>query len=95
MGGRLFPFGFLKLLWYQRNIPGLRVWALGVHPEHRRSGVAELLYLAIVKNGLARGMVYGESGWILEDNYLMRQAIEKMGGQRYKTYRVYDKPIGG
>ena len=94
MGGRLFPTGFLKLLWYQRKVPGLRVWALGVHPDHRRSGAAELMYLAIVKNGLARGMVYGESGWILEDNFLMRQAIEKMGGQRYKTYRVYDKSIG-
>lgn len=94
MGGRLFPTGFLKLLWHQRKVPGLRVWALGVHPQHRRSGVAELLYLGVIKNGLARGMVYGESGWILEDNFLMRQAIEKMGGQRYKTYRVYDKSIG-
>jgi GNAT superfamily N-acetyltransferase len=94
MGGRLFPLGFVKLLWYQRKIPGLRVWALGVHPQYRRAGVAELMYLRIVKNGLARGMVYGESGWILEDNFLMRQAIEKLGGRRYKTYRVYDKAIG-
>jgi GNAT superfamily N-acetyltransferase len=94
MGGSLFPLGWAKLLWHTRKVPGLRVWALGVHPKFRRAGVAELMYLGIVKNGLARGMVYGESGWILEDNFLMRQAIEKMGGQRYKTYRVYDKAIG-
>jgi hypothetical protein len=55
--------------------------------------VAELMYLAIIKNGLKRGMTYGESSWILEDNVLMRQSIEKIGGVAYKTYRIYDKPI--
>ncbi len=93
MDGRLFPFGWAKALWYSRKVPGLRVLTLGVLPQYRRTGLAELLYLAIVRNGLARGMVYGESSWILEDNFLMRQAIEKIGGRAYKTYRLYDVPI--
>jgi len=95
MGGRLLPFGWVKALWYGRDgaVPGLRVLTLGVLPQHRRTGVAELMYLAIIKNGLKRGMTYGESSWILEDNALMRQSIEKIGGVPYKTYRIYDKPI--
>jgi GNAT superfamily N-acetyltransferase len=95
MGGRLLPFGWVKALWYGRDgaVPGLRVLTLGVLPQHRRTGVAELMYLAIIRNGLKRGMTYGESSWILEDNALMRQSIEKIGGVAYKTYRIYDKPI--
>jgi GNAT superfamily N-acetyltransferase len=94
LNGTLLPFGWAKALWYGRNVPGLRVLTLGVLPEYRRTGVADLMYLAIMKNGLARGMTYGESGWILEDNLLMCQAIEKIGGVPYKRYRVYDKAIG-
>ena len=94
MGGSLLPFGWAKFLWYGRKPPGLRVLTLGVLPEFRRTGVAELMYLAIIKNGLARGMTYGESSWILEDNALMRQSIEKIGGVAYKTYRLYDRAIG-
>jgi GNAT superfamily N-acetyltransferase len=94
MDGRLLPFGWAKALWYSRKVPGLRTLTLGVLPQFRRTGLAELLYLTIIRNGLAKGMTYGESSWILEDNYLMRQALEKIGGEAYKTYRLYDKPIG-
>jgi len=93
MGGNLFPFGWVKALWYSRKPPGLRVLTLGVLKEYRKTGAAELMYLAIIRNGLKRGMTYGESSWILEDNAAMRQSIEKIGGVPYKTYRVYDKPI--
>jgi GNAT superfamily N-acetyltransferase len=93
LNGSLLPFGWAKALWYGRKVPGLRVLTLGVLPQFRLTGIADLMYLAIIKNGLARGMTYGESSWILEDNHLMRQAIEKIGGEPYKTYRVYDKSI--
>lgn len=34
-GGRLFPFGLLKILYYQRSIKDLRVVALGIVEEFR------------------------------------------------------------
>ena len=33
-------------------------------------------------------------GWTLEDNDAVNRTIEAVGGRRYKTYRVYSKPIG-
>ena len=36
----------------------------------------------------------GELSWILEDNTRMRHIIEAFGGRPYKTYRIYEKPIG-
>jgi hypothetical protein len=39
------------------------------------------------------GYRYGEASWILEDNVMMNRAAEAMQGQKYKTYRIYQKEI--
>jgi GNAT superfamily N-acetyltransferase len=91
--GRLFPFGLLKLLWYRRTIDRLRVFTLGVKPEYRKRGIDALLYLRIYQNGIDAGKGRGEASWILEDNWGMRRALERMGAYVYKTYRVYSHPL--
>jgi len=93
MNGRLFPFGLLKALWIKRKIQRSRVIILGLLPEYRGRGIDSLLYLALLRNGTALGMRWGELSWILEDNLPMNQAIEKMGAQLYRTYRVYEIPV--
>ncbi|MEO8194634.1 MAG: GNAT family N-acetyltransferase [Gemmatimonadales bacterium] len=92
MNGRLLPIGWAKALWYSRKIDLARCVTLGVLEKYRRSGVAELMTLELLKNAAARGIVKGEFSWILEDNTMMRTAIEKMGASVYRTYRMYDVP---
>jgi GNAT superfamily N-acetyltransferase len=89
-GGRLFPTGLLKILYYQRLIKSLRVITLGVVEEYRASGLAAGFYAALIRN--ARKLGYGdcEMSWILEDNILMNRSLELMGAKRYKTYRIYE-----
>jgi len=94
MNGRLLPIGWALGLWYGRSIDRARVLTLGVLPKFRRTGATDLLYLTLIKNGRAKGFRHAESSWILEDNTLMRAAIERVGGKSYKTYRLFDKPIG-
>jgi GNAT superfamily N-acetyltransferase len=94
MNGRLLPIGWALGLWHGRKINRGRVLTLGVLPQFRRSGAADLLYLTLIANARAKGIYHGEASWILEDNTLMRAAIEKIGGDPYKTYRLYDKAIG-
>jgi GNAT superfamily N-acetyltransferase len=94
MHGRLLPIGWALGLWYGRKINRGRVLTLGVLPAFRRTGAADLLYLTLIKNSRAKGIYQGEASWILEDNALMRTAIERVGGDPYKTYRLYDKAIG-
>ncbi len=94
MNGRLLPIGWALGLWHGRKIDRGRVLTLGVLPEFRRTGAADLLYQTLIKNGRAKGFRHGEASWILEDNLLMRTAIERAGGVAYKTYRLYDRPIG-
>jgi len=90
--GRLFP-GLLKILWYARKIGRLRIPLLGTIPEYRGKGIDALLYHWIWTQGVARGIHWGEAGWILEDNTAMVNSATRLGFQPYKTYRVFDKPL--
>lgn len=94
MKGSLFPFGWAKGLWYSRGIKTARVLTLGVLRKYRRAGVAELIELEMISNAMKRGITGAEFSWILEDNHLMRTSLEKLGGTVYRTYRMYDIPLG-
>lgn len=93
MNGRLFPLGWLKFLWYKRNIPSTRVITLGVKPEHRKKGLDSMMILQLHVESAKFGCPRGECSWILEDNMPMRRGLERIGGEVYKTYRVYEKTI--
>lgn len=92
--GRLWPLGLLKILWHMRSLDRIRIITLGVKAEYRRTGLDGLLYRQIFLNGSAAGYTEAESSWILEDNWAMRQALEKIGFHHDKTYRMYDLSIG-
>jgi GNAT superfamily N-acetyltransferase len=88
--GNLFPFGLLKILYYQRLVKNLRVVALGVVEEYRTAGVAAGFYSALIENARRLGYKDCEMSWILEDNVLMNRSLEALGAKRYKTYRIYE-----
>ncbi|MHB1295776.1 MAG: N-acetyltransferase [Anaerolineae bacterium] len=92
LGGKLFPIGWLKFLWYKRKIDGLRVLIMGVVEEHRLKGIESLFYQEAFRMAVHKGFRWGEMSWILEDNYRVIRGIENVGGRRYRTYRIYDKP---
>jgi hypothetical protein len=41
----------------------------------------------------AHGAKQAELSWVLEDNRPVRDMIELLGGQAYKTYRIYEKSL--
>ncbi len=94
-GGKLFPFGFAKILW-KIKVSGcrrLRVMALGILPEHRGLGLHVVFVQKIIQNGLKLGYTHAEVGWILEDNDAMLRPLRHVHARRTKVYRVYDRPI--
>jgi hypothetical protein len=99
LNGRLFPLGWLKLLWRLkvRHPRTARVPLMGVRLalQNSRLGptLAFLVIDAVRKALHARGVVDVEMGWILEDNAGMRNIIETIGGRAYKRYRVYEKSL--
>ena len=90
LNGRLFPFGILRALWLRRKIDRLRVLTLGVREEYRGKGLDALFYLGIFRGGNTQGIIQGEFSWVLEDNDVMRKALERMGAHVSKRYRLYD-----
>lgn len=95
LNGRLLPLGWLKFLWYKRRIDRARVLTLGVKPGYRRMGLDTMLILHLFNESLKAGHPRGECAWILEDNMPMRRGLERIGGQVYKVYRVFDRPVLG
>jgi GNAT superfamily N-acetyltransferase len=87
------PIGLAKLLMASRRIRRLRLVLLGTVEGYRRRGLDAILYLDTLNKARELGYEGGEISWTLEDNHLVNRAIESMGGQRSKTYRVYEKPL--
>jgi GNAT superfamily N-acetyltransferase len=94
LNGKLFPFGFIKLLWGKNKIKGLRTALMGVLPEYQGRGIDALLHQRSIKNGLeTEGKTVSELSWILESNPEMVRVAERIGGSLDKSYRMYSKEL--
>lgn len=91
--GRLFPTGLFKILKYEKKIDMARVIIMGVIPEHRNLGIDSMFYLETWRNAKALGYTRGEMSWILENNNQMNRALQMLGAEVYKTYRMYEMPV--
>lgn len=90
----MWPFGLLKFLWHRRKIDQIRLLIMGMTEEYRGRGADAIFYLETAREALKRGYKRMEGSWILENNTMMNQIIERLGGRKYKTYRVYEKGLG-
>jgi len=93
IGGRLLPFGFLKLVAKRRYIDRGRMLLLGVLPEYRNKGLELRLIADAITNAQTIGWESGECSWTLEDNEGVSKAIRLVGGEHYKTYRMLEKRL--
>jgi len=97
--GRLFPFGWLKLLWRLKlRYPSTaRVPLMGVRRRFQRTRIGPALAFLVIAACRTptrqRGVGEVELSWILEDNAGMRSIIESIGGRAYKRYRVYERQL--
>ncbi|MCJ8211513.1 hypothetical protein MUY27_17470 [Mucilaginibacter sp. RS28] len=91
--GRLLPTGIFKLLLNKKKIRGIRILLLGVIEGYRKMGIEACLYGSIIKEYRRKGLDYAEASWTLENNDMVNRAIEAIGGEQYKTYRIYEKNI--
>jgi GNAT superfamily N-acetyltransferase len=93
--GRILPFGWAKFLYWRRRIDRVRVFALGVKPEWQHTGVAAKFYERHFEAATRTPQVSGEMGWILETNKNMNRAMEAMGGEVVRRFRLYERVLGG
>ncbi len=99
LDGRLLPFGWAKLLWRLKTLPfrSCRVPLMGIRRKYQGSMVGSALLPLLLKslhNGLMeQGFERVEMSWILEDNMAMRRVLESIGGEAYRTYRIFERSL--
>lgn len=93
LNGRITPWNFWKFFWYGRKINEVRLMALGILPEYRGKGLDAVLYAEALASGTRRGIRGGELSWTLEDNHLIHEGIQAMGGVLEKKYRIVEKSL--
>ena len=98
--GKLFPFGWVKLLWRIKThrITTGRVLLMGVRKEITNTMLGHSLPFWINeqfrREGIALGMEAVEMSWVLETNKPMSHMGAVLGGGGpYKTYRIYRKVL--
>lgn len=100
LGGRLLPFGWVRLLW-RLKVAGVRtgrVPLMGVRRAFSDTLIGKTLPMRLIfaleRRTRQRRMERIELSWLLEDNWPVRRLIESLGGQHSKTYRIYEKRLG-
>jgi hypothetical protein len=100
LNGRLFPFGWAKLLLRLRRpkVRTMRVPLMGVVKRLQASRLASQLAFTMIEYTRRDAVsVYGASrseiGWILEDNQGMRAIAETIEAKINKVYRIYERAL--
>ena len=90
--GRLLPAGWLHML---RTAPGPQLDVLlgGVRAEHQGRGVDVLMADALLRSARDHGFEWMDSHHELESNFRARHEMERVGGEVWKRYRVYEKRL--
>ena len=90
--GRMFPFGWARLLFGIPRLKRFRMFGLGVAADYQGRGVDALLYREMWER-MAKPGITMEINYVLEDNAAMVNAITKLGARPSRRYRVYEMPI--
>jgi len=90
INGRLFPFGFIRLLRNKKAIKRVRLLSANVVPEFQKWGLGLVLLNRLLPNALEFGIEEGEFSWVLESNHLSYASLKRGGAEITKTYRLYD-----
>ena len=88
--GKLFPFGWMRLLWNRKAIKRIRLISTNVIPEYQKWGVGLVVVNRLMPDAIAWGVQEAEFSWVLESNRLSLQTLKRGGANIIKTYRMYD-----
>jgi hypothetical protein len=91
--GKLFPFGFLKILWASRKTKLLTMLLGAIRADYRNNGIDTILGMKMLESAQYQHFEYIDSHLVLETNTKMRAEYEKLGGIVTKRYRIFGKAL--
>ncbi len=91
--GRIWPFGWLHILWEQRRTRWLDANGSGVLPQYQGSGAVVVLYSELAKTARGTRFNHADAVQVREENLKSLRDAEKIGVQWYKRHRLYHRQI--
>ncbi len=88
--GRLFPLGFVRLLWNKKAIKRIRLISTNVIPEYQKWGLGLVIAARLIPECQAWGIQEAEFSWVLESNRLSYGTLQRGGAKITKRYRLFD-----
>jgi len=91
--GYLLPIGIFQILLAGRRTKQLNLLLGAIHPDYQNRGLDTIMGCAMLNSARNQKMEYIDSHLEMESNSKVRAEMEYMGGEVYKTYRVFGKTI--
>jgi len=91
--GKMLPFGIFQIWKSQKKTKQLDMLLGAVHPKYQNRGLDAVLAKALFSEAKKAGFEYIDSHLELETNIKMHAENEKLGGEKYKTYRIFKRSI--
>jgi hypothetical protein len=91
--GHLFPFGLIDLLLELRRTKWVALNGAGILPEYQGRGGNALLYVEMEKTIGEFGFEHADLTQVADTAVQMRSDLISIGGQLYKTHRVYARDL--
>ena len=91
--GRLFPFGWWKMLMHRKRLKRVRLITTTVLPEYQRWGISLGLMGRLIPEVKKWGITEGEFSWVLESNDLSYKTLKRGGTEITQKYRIYDRAL--
>jgi GNAT superfamily N-acetyltransferase len=92
LNGRLFPFNWMRIKRFIREIDIVSFKMMGVLEEYRRRGIDALLYVTALAKAKSRGYKWLDGSLTSELNPAINLIAKGRGAEMYKHYRLYRMP---
>lgn len=91
--GKLFPFGFIHLLWAKRHTKSVLFYLIGVHPDFQNKGLTAVIMKEYYKSFRAHGVETCIRTPELEENHSIHNLWKNFNPVIHKRRRTYIKNL--
>ena len=89
MKGKLFPFGFLNLLWAKKFNKDVTLYLIGIHPDYQKLGVTAIIFNAFIQTLKNKGIQVCRRTPELTDNISIDKIWKNFNPKLIKTRSTF------
>ena len=89
MNGKLFPFGFLHMLYAKKFNKDVTLYLIGIHPDYQKMGVTAIIFNSFIQTLKNKGIQVCRRTPELEDNISVDKIWKNFNPKLIKTRSTY------